>query len=239
MKKKILGILGGMGPAATADLYTKIVSMTRADSDRDHIRTIIDSNCGIPDRTEALLSGGEDPVPEMISALRNLEKCGVECVIMPCNTAHGFLPRLQKETRIPIMNMPEIAAGRCAELFPGKKAAILATKGTLAAGVYDDVLKRCGVPFMIPNAGEQDTLMYLIYDVVKAAKPMLPEKDRWSDLLQGLRNRGAEVFILGCTELPLLAAVLEESGPYIDPTEELARAAIEFCGYTVRDTAVG
>ena len=119
MTKMILGILGGMGPAATADLFGKIVSMTMADSDRDHIRVIIDSNSAIPDRTAAILSGGADPVPEMISALRNLENCGAECVIMPCNTAHRFLPRLQRETNIPILNMPQIAAQRCAALFPG------------------------------------------------------------------------------------------------------------------------
>ena len=122
--KKILGILGGMGPAATADLFTKIVSMTEAGSDAEHIRVIIDSNSAIPDRTAAILSGGKDPVPEMLSALGNLEKCGAGCVILPCNTAHYFLPRLRSETSIPILNMPEAAAKRCAELYPGKKAAM-------------------------------------------------------------------------------------------------------------------
>ena len=82
---------------------------------------------------------------------------------------------------------------------------------------------------------EQDILMYLIYDVVKASKPMLPEKEKWAALLNGLKDKGAEVFILGCTELPLLSDALDISGPFIDPTTELARAAIEFCGYTVRE----
>ena len=239
MKKKILGILGGMGPAATADLFGKIVSMTMADSDRDHIRVIIDSNSAIPDRTAAILSGGADPVPEMTSALRNLENCGAECIIMPCNTAHRFLPRLQMETNLPILNMPQIAAQRCAALFPGKRAAVLATKGTLAAGIYEEVLKEENVSFLIPDDREQDALMYLIYDVVKASKPMLPERDRWEALLDGLKDRGAEAFILGCTELPLLSEALDVSGPFIDPTKELARAAIEFCGYTVREKDAG
>ena len=235
MDKKILGILGGMGPAATADLFGKIVSLTKADSDRDHIRVIIDSNSAIPDRTAAILMGGEDPVPEMLSALRNLEKCGAECVIMPCNTAHRFLPQLQSMTRLPILDMPGIAAKRCAGLFPGKRAAILATKGTLAAGIYRDAMDRAGAPYLIPDAEEQDMLMYLIYDVVKASRPMFPEREKWETLLCGLRDRGAEVFILGCTELPLLADALAVPGPFIDPTEELARTAIEFCGYTVRE----
>ena len=90
--QKIIGILGGMGPLATADLFRKIVLLTDAEADRDHIRVCIDSNAQIPDRTAAILSGGEDPVPEMADALRNLERCGADCILMPCNTAHYFLP---------------------------------------------------------------------------------------------------------------------------------------------------
>ncbi len=233
--KKILGILGGMGPAATADLFTKIVSMTEAGSDAEHIRVIIDSNSAIPDRTAAILSGGKDPVPEMLSALGNLEKCGAGCVILPCNTAHFFLPRLRTETSIPILNMLESAAKCCAELYPGKKAAVLATVGTLSTGLYDTALEGAGVPFLLPDDSERETLMYLIYDVVKASGPIAPERERWRGLLDGLRARGAEVFILGCTELPILSEALDVPGPFIDPTAELARAAIEFCGYKVRE----
>ena len=233
--KKTLGILGGMGSAATVDLFGKVVAMTKAGSDRDHLRILIDNNSAVPDRTAAILSGGEDPVPEMAKALRNLENCGAQCVILPCNTAHYFLPRLQAMTDVPILNMPELAAQRCAELYPGKTAAVLATKGTLATGLYDAALRKAGVPFVIPDEAGQDTLMYLIYGVVKASKPTAPESGRWSALLESLRERGAEVFILGCTELPLLAASLDAPGPFLDPTAELARAAILFCGGEVRD----
>lgn len=94
--KKILGILGGMGPAATADLYAKIVALTDASSDGDHIRTIIDSNVNIPDRTAAILAGGENPLEEMEAALDNLVCSGAEVIIIPCNTAHYFLPSLKE-----------------------------------------------------------------------------------------------------------------------------------------------
>ena len=233
--KKSLGILGGMGPAATVDLFGRITAMTRAERDSDHIRVIIDSNSAIPDRTAAILRGGADPVPEMVSALRHLESCGVGCVILPCNTAHYFLPRLQETTRVPILNMLQIAAERCAALFPGKKAAVLATSGTLSTGLYEAALQRCGVPCLIPDEREQETLMYLIYDVVKASRPIPPEREKWRALLDTLRQRGAEVFILGCTELPILASELAVEGPFLDPTAELARAAIRYCGYEVRE----
>ena len=231
MKKKTIGILGGMGPLATADMYRKVVENTKADSDNDHIRVYIDSNCAIPDRTAAILSGGADPVPEMLSALRNLEKCGADCVIMPCNTAHHFLPRLQAETNIPILDMTEITAVCCVERFPGKRACLLSTTGTVAAKIYDEALEKAGVDYMVPNEAESAELMRLIYDVVKASKPILPEAHAWNDLLHSLRERGADYFILACTELPILSGILALPGPFLDPTDELARAAIRFCGY--------
>lgn len=233
--KKTIGILGGMGPLATADLYRKIVTMTKAGSDNEHIRVYIDSNAAIPDRTAAILSGGPDPVPEMASALRNLEKCGADCVIMPCNTAHYFLPRLQAMTDTPILDMLALTAQRCAARYPGQIAAVLATRGTLATGLYDRALEAAGVPFLLPEEEERDMLMHLIYDVVKASRPLEPEEETWARLLERLRRSGADYFILGCTELPILADSLPVPGPFVDPTAELARGAISFCGYEVKD----
>ena len=130
-----------MGPLATADLFRKITLLTDAARDNDHIRVYIDSNARIPDRTAAILSGGKDPVPEMASALRSLEACGASCVIMPCNTAHYFLPRLQAMTKLPFISMLEATAKTCAAQYPGRTAAVLATKGTLATGLYELFVK--------------------------------------------------------------------------------------------------
>lgn len=224
-----------MGPLATADLLIKIVTMTRADCDNEHIRVFVDDNAAIPDRTAAILHGGPDPVPEMLSALRNLEKCGADCLLMPCNTAHYFLPRLQRETAIPFLNVLTVTAGRCRELFPGKTAAILATTGALATGLYQEALGAEGVSYLVPDEDEQRKLMHLIYDLVKASLPLHPEKHLWQEVLDGLRQRGADYFILGCTELPIVASTLELEGPFLDPTAELARAAILYCGYDVKE----
>ena len=232
--KKTIGILGGMGPLATADLFRKIVVMTKADSDNDHIRIFIDNNAAIPDRTAAILRGGKDPTEEMASALRNLEKCGADCIVVPCNTAHYFIPRLQEMTDIPIMNMLEITAREAAKRFPGKKGAILATTGTLSTGLYDRALAAAGVDTVVPDEAQRKTLMYLIYDVVKASRPLGEAAETWAGLLDELRGRGADYFILGCTELPILADSLDAPGPFIDPTAELAAAAIRFCGYEVK-----
>ena len=234
MKKKTIGILGGMGPLATMDLYKKIILSTDANCDNEHIRVYIDGNSAIPDRTAAILHGGEDPVPEMLSALRNLEKCGADCVVMPCNTAHHFLPRLQAETALPILDMTAITAAVCAERYPGKRACLLGTTGTLEAKIYDGALEAAGVAFMTPNAAEREELMRFIYGVVKASRPLEPETEPWHELLSALSERGADYFVLACTELPILADHLGHPGPFVDPTLELAKAAIRFCGYRVK-----
>ena len=233
--KKTIGILGGMGPMATADLFSKIIEGTRASRDSEHIRVYIDSDAAIPDRTAAILRGGTDPVPEMTTALRHLEACGADCILMACNTAHFFLPRLQALPETPILDMPAITARRCAERFPGRRAAVLGTTGTLDTGLYDRALEREGVPFLLPDDTQRAELMRFIYDVVKASGPLAPESENWSRLLDGLRRCGADYFILACTELPILANALGDPGPFLDPTKELAREAILFCGYPLKE----
>ena len=233
-EKKTIGILGGMGPLATADLFQKIVLLTKADTDREHIRVYIDSNANIPDRTAAILSGGEDPVPEMASALRHLEACGADCIIMPCNTAHYFLPRLQAMTKIPFLSILTAAAEACKAQFPGKTVGILATRGTLAANLYQEALVQTGVPYLVPDAPAQDALMRVIYDGVKAGKGPDSYRADFLTVLEQMSAGGAEVFLLGCTELPLAAEALNIALPTVDPTAELAKASIRFCGYGVR-----
>lgn len=233
--KKTIGILGGMGPMATADLFRKIIEGTGADCDNEHIRVYIDSNAAIPDRTAAILHGGADPVPEMRSALRHLEACGADCILVACNTAHWFVPQLQAETKTPILDMPAITARRCKELYPGKRAAVLATTGTLDTGLYSRALERENVDFLLPDDTQRAEIMRFIYGVVKASKPLAPEEENWARLLNSLRERGADYFILACTELPILAGALHDPGPFVDPTRELAREAILFCGYPLKE----
>lgn len=233
--KKSIGILGGMGPLATADLFRKIVLMTDAARDNDHIRVYIDDNASIPDRTAAILSGGADPLPAMTDSLRKLEACGADCVIMPCNTAHYFLPRLQALTPVPFLSMLEATAKACAAGFPGRTAAVLATKGTLSAGLYQAALEQEHVPFLLPDAAGQDALMRVIYDGVKAGKGPDAYRADMLSVVEALSAQGGDYFILGCTELPLAAQALSLPQPTVDPTAELAKAAIRFCGYSVKN----
>lgn len=237
--KQSIGILGGMGPLATADLFAKIVNWTEAACDNDHVRVCIDSNSAIADRTAAILSGGKDPVPEMESALRHLEACGVSCIVMPCNTAHYFLPRLRELTQTPMLNMLEETAKSCAARYPGQVAGILATRGTLQTGLYTQALAQQGIESIMPDEAGMDALMAAIYDGVKKGAPLEPFRHSVEALLTQMRAEGASYFILGCTELPILQQTLALAGTFVDPGAEVAKAAIRFCGYRVKEEMAG
>ena len=231
--KKSIGILGGMGPLATADLFTKIVKMTKADCDNDHIRIYIDNNAQIKDRTAAILHGGPSPLPQLIESVKKLEKMGADCIIMPCNTAHYFLQSLQIQTKVPFLSMIGQAVRVAKKRYPGQKAGILATTGTLDAGVYSRAFNDEGVDVVLPDEEQRKYLMSIIYDHVKAGI-MPTDPQPFIDVLEEMKSRGAGYFILGCTELPVAVVSLQLKGEFVDATEELARAAIEYCGYEVK-----
>ena len=233
---KTIGILGGMGPAATADLMQKIIQMTDAGSDQEHIRIMIDSNINIPDRTAAILHGGPDPVPAMSESAGILERAGADFLIIPCNTAHYFIPELKKVTDLPILNMPAETAKLLKERGV-KKAAVLATDGTVQSGLYQRALDAEGIEAVYPDEEQQKQIMSLIYDYVKKGitdPGSLPVKEI-SAIADDLRARGAEALLLACTELPLgfdIMGLADES--CVDTTRVLACAAIKFAGAKVR-----
>jgi len=138
MPEKIIGILGGMGPEATIDLFYKIIKFTPAEKDQEHLRIIIDNNPKIPDRTNAILGTGKDPLPELITTAKNLEKAGADFIIMPCNTAHYFISKIQKNISIPILNMIQETANDVKRVFPDfKKVCLFASKGTYKTKLYN------------------------------------------------------------------------------------------------------
>lgn len=105
-------------PLATADLFEKIICCTRASRDQDHLRVLIDSNTNIPDRTAALLHGGQDPTPHLVESARLLERAGAQVLVMPCNTAHNFYDGVAAAVQIPVLHMIRITA----QVLPGPGA---------------------------------------------------------------------------------------------------------------------
>ena len=234
---KTIGLIGGMGPAATADMLLKITKLTDAKRDQDHVHVIIDSNINIPDRTAAILHGGEDPLPQLKASANLLENAGADMLIIACNTAHYFVAELAKHTSLPIISMPEETAHLLKERGI-KKAALLATDGTVQSGVYQSVLDAEEIETIYPNHEQQAVIMSVIYNYIKRGildASKLPVREVL-DICIDLKKRGAEVVLLACTELPVAFEVMDLfDDSCVDPTEVLAAAAIRAAGAPVKE----
>lgn len=230
-KKGAIGIIGGMGPLATADLFEKIIRHTKASCDQEHLHILIDNNTAIPDRTAALLRGGEDPLPQMYESAKRLEEDGADCLIMPCNTAHYFHQKLQKRLRVPLLNMIELT---CQALHSQKitRAGLLATSGTIETEVYQRVARQFSLELLLPRPEEQACVMDMIYSGVKAGRADY-DPQKVFQAVERILSEGAQTMILGCTELPLAVQMYHIQFPSIDPTLELAKGAIRQAGGVV------
>ena len=228
MEKKTIGIIGGMGPLATADLFEKIVGHTKAACDQEHLHVVIDSNTNIPDRTAALLHGGADPLLELTGSARRLEAMGADVLIMPCNTAHNYYDGISAAVSVPVLHMVRLTAQALVERGV-KKAGLLATDGTVQTGIYQKSFAGSGVELLTPDEAGQRAVMEMIYQGVKAGD-MAFDAQPARQAMERLLAAGAEVLILGCTELPLAVKLYGIDLPAVDPTLELALAAIRFAG---------
>ena len=227
MPEKIIGILGGMGPEATIDLFYKIIKFTPAEKDQDHLRIIIDNNPKIPDRTAAILGKGEDPLPALQESARSLEKAGADFIIIPCNTAHYFLSSIQKSVKIPVLNMIEEAVKETQQrIFPIQKVGLLASIGIYKTEIYHQHFRKFNIEVISPEEKDKEEVRKVIY-AVKAGNLSNEVKGNILKIAQKLIDKGAEVIIAGCTEIPLILKEGDVSVPIIDPTQVLAKAAVQ------------
>lgn len=230
-----LGIIGGIGPAATVDFMQKIIRNTSAGRDQDHIRLIIDHNPQIPDRTANLIGQGADPTLALYSACKRLEANGAALIAMPCNTAHAYVPRLQPRLSIPIVNMLTETVRHINEHHGGHaRVGLLATEGTVNSGVYHEAAHGADFQLLTPDVAHQAMVTEAIYGKqgVKAGFTEGPCKGALLRAVEHLVERGATVVILGCTELPFLLpehpALLVGGRKVVvlDPTAILARRCV-------------
>ncbi len=227
MSEKIIGILGGMGPEATIDLFYKIIKSTPAEKDQDHLRIIIDNNPKIPDRTAAILGKGEDPLPALQKSAQNLEKTGAGFIIISCNTAHYFLPLIQESVKIPILNMIEETAKEIQKrISPIQKVGLLASIGIYKTEIYHQQFKKFNIEVISPEEKDKEEVMKTIY-AVKAGNLSEEIKKNILTIAQRLVDKGAEAIIAGCTEIPLILKEGDLSVPLIDPTQILAKVAVQ------------
>jgi aspartate racemase len=211
-----------MGPEATMAYVAKIIAMTPARCDQEHIPMLIDNNTAVPNRQAAILRGGKDPSDAIAMMGRRLESAGADFLVMPCNSAHAYLDCLLNHTTIPFLSMIDVTTAACA---PYQSVGVLATDGCIMSGEYQRALNEIGVRAILPGEKELATIMQAI-DSIKAGEMRETTVTRLAVVAQALVDRGAQAVIAGCTEIPLVLSNDAIPAPLIDSTNELAKATV-------------
>lgn len=232
MTRGKLGVLGGMGPQATQMFYQRVLDLTDAHADQEHIPTLILSDTQMPDRTAAIVSGETRAVADRLLAdARLLEEWGAAAIAIPCNTSHTFVPALQAQLRTPIVNMITETAAEL-KAFGAKRVGILATDGTLRMGLYHAACEADGMEAVSPPGEIQRLVMSIIYDEIKKGEKGSPEK--FSAIDAALRTLNCDRAVLACTELSVYKDWHGLPGFYLDAMDVLARQSVLACGYSLR-----
>ena len=221
MKEKVLGVLGGVGPLATTD--------------QEHIAMVILNHASIPDRTAYILDNTKpNPLPVMVADAKRLQNDGCDYIVIPCNTAHYFFDEIQKSVDVPIINILEATVSYAERTVPNLKClGILATKGTIISGAYQNIIKKHGLDYRVPSEEDQKSLMHIIYDEVKAGEKV--DICEFLRIVGELKKAGSDAVILGCTELSIIKKDFNLSRvDIVDSMECLARRSIELCGKKIK-----
>lgn len=227
-----LGVIGGLGPMATAYFMELLVKMTKADRDQDHLEMIIYNSPKIPDRTAYILGQSqENPLPEIVSLGKRLKDQMVQCVAIPCITAHYFHHEIQDGIGLPVIHAIRDTAQilRTAGL---EKVGIMATDGTISSKIFQREIEQEDMCAVLPDEKAQAAVMSLIYDDVKAGNE--PDMGKFAAVRDYLRDQGAQVIVLGCTELSVIKKDYELGEGFIDAMEVLSRSSILACGKCVK-----
>lgn len=224
---KRLGVIGGLGPMATAYFMELLTRMSDAETDQGHMEVLVYSKPSIPDRTKYILGESDkSPLSEMISVGETLREAGADLLAVPCVTAHYFHADLERALEMPVINgVAETVS--CLGREEKTRVGIMATDGTIQSGFLQHVLAEAGIESIVPGEGSQKEVMVMVYDEIKAGKSVDMEKFRRvsAELFAG----GAQVVLLACTELSLIKKEHRLAGGYLDILEVTARSAVERC----------
>ena len=226
----MLGIIGGMGPMASAIFYDMISSKTDASCDQENLDLILLSHAGMPDRTRAILSKDETQIEEVRSKLYAdamfLQNAGCTAIAVTCNTAHYFVNMIEGELDIPFIHLIRETAEAVASKFGAKKVAVLATDGTIETRLYQDELSKRGVIAFTPKAEVQALVMHEIYECIKSGKPA--DEEIWQKIETYVKAEGCEAAVLACTELSVVRKELSLGSFYFDPMDIMAERCLDF-----------
>ena len=216
---KVIGVIGGLGPAATFDFCQRVVRLTNVDVEQDHLQILVDNNPKAPDRSQALLMGGPNPRKSFAESAIRLETAGADFLVMPCNTAHAYADAIVNAVSIPFVNMIDETVSELTNRMSKSNAiGLLATDGCLHASLFQDRLKTAGYQTILPDTVSQKKLMEVIYQIKQyGASSSL--KNEMIALAKVLENSGSECIIAGCSEVPLVLERSDIAIPLFDTTE--------------------
>ncbi|WP_353951309.1 amino acid racemase [Knoellia sp. S7-12] len=235
MRNEPVGILGGVGPMATVYFMQRVLEMTDAGRDQDHVDMLVWNHASIPDRTAYLVGDSdESPGPVMAEDARQLERAGAKFIALPCNTAQAFLDEVQAAVGIPVIDIVAETVAAAQAAVPGLTTlGILATDGTLRSEIYHRAAGAAGLTPVTPDDVAQKDVMSMIYDGVKAGMPV--ERERFDAAVAHLRDKGAGAIVLGCTELSILQTDLQVDEPdIVDSLDALAARTVTLAGGQLR-----
>jgi len=224
----VIGVIGGMGPMATADFLAKLTTATPVTKEQEHLRVLIDSNPKIPDRNSALLGDGESPANAIAQTARNLQHCGADFLVMACNTAHAFENAVRHAVSIPFVSMIDEASDACLRLHPdARRMGLLAAPGCLNAGLYQTAIARRDRDTVALSERQQADFASLLYQI-KTRGVSDAVRDGMKALGDALIDAGADVLIAACTEVPLVLSDGDLRRPMIDATSNLAARCVRY-----------
>ena len=227
-----LGVIGGLGPMATAYYLELVIRMTDVKRDQDHPEIIVMNIPSIPDRTAYILGNSPDnPLEPMIDLGLQMKGLGATVIATPCVTAHYFHEELQRDIGLPVIHVIR----KTAELLKQsgiRRVGLMATDGTVQSGIFQRQIEELGMELVLPDAEGQRGVMALIYEQVKAGAA--PDMELFASIRDRLYRNGAQVVILGCTELSLLKKLQNPGHGVLDVLEVLAKESVLACGKPVK-----
>ena len=229
MADKVLGVLGGMGPLASAQFMLRLTLLTPADRDQDHIPAVLWSDPRVPDRTRGKLSGGDDPLPWLLRGIAGLKQAGAGAIAIPCNTAHGWYQDMLEAAGLPILHIVDAAAADLRRMGVGPgKIGLMGTAATLAMRLYQERLSGQGWDCIVPDDDQMARCVTPSIALVKANR-VQEAYEPLASVANALAARGATAVVLGCTEIPLGIQAGPAAGlhaPIVDTIDALVRASI-------------
>ncbi len=236
--ERAVGVIGGLGPAATTYFMERVIDFTKAACDQEHINMIVFNHATTPDRT-AWITGADDrdPLPIMINDAKTLSSLGVTFIVIPCNTAHYFYEDIQRVVDIPVVNIvKETVYYAAAQVDNMHTIGVMATDGTIFTKSYQLAAEKMGLSWVVPDERMQKATMDMIYGGIKCGRTV--SRAEFDEVANHLRARGADSIILGCTELSVLKRDLQiRDEDVIDSIDVLAVETVRRMGKPMTEAA--